>query len=87
MITVPKLLAAIHHIQQHLPPGGVPRWAFLVTFEELASLVDEFQANPEYGMQFESEQAQHIKEGRAALNVNGTWVMPELMPDDRPPAN
>lgn len=88
MITVSQLLAAIQQHSAALPPGALARWCFLVTFEELGGLVDELQANPQFGMQFEPEQAEHIKEGRAGLNVNGTWVLPEYIEDGaigRPP--
>lgn len=79
MITVSQVMAAISQHQTGLPPGAVSRWAFLVTMEEIASLVDEIQASPQLGLQMDPVHAQHVREGRAMLHINCTAVLPELI--------
>ena len=78
MITLSEVIAVIQHQKNHLPPGAVARWAFLVTFQELDGLVDECVAHPEMGVQLEPAHAAHIKAGRAMMFINGTAVLPEL---------
>jgi hypothetical protein len=79
MIDAKQLFAAIHQHQSALPPGAVNRWSFLVTFDEMTSLVDELQADSSFGMQMDASEADDIKAGRAALFINGTMVIPELI--------
>lgn len=87
MITLVQVLAVIGRQRAHLAtlrkPGATMseeevRWAFLVTVDEMASLVDEVMLGDVVpGMT--AEHAQHIKEGRAMLFLEGTPVLPELM--------
>jgi len=80
MITYAQVRTAVQHHKQAMPPGAVMRWAFLVTIEEIASIVDEIVANPELvGVELDPQHAAHIKEGRAALHIDDVMVLPELV--------
>lgn len=76
MITASQLLGAIQFHNTLLPPGAVARWAFMVSQDELDALVDEFQSTPLLGLQLDEKAAADIKSGKAGLNLNGTWVLP-----------
>jgi len=83
MLSITEIMSAKAYHERGLPPGAMRRWAFLVTPEELASLVDECGKRPELGLTLEPQQAADIKAGRAALHVNGLMIIPELMsPED-----
>lgn len=67
------------------PPGYdmshvAQRWAFLVTIEELADVVDEMMSIPEFAAAVTQQEADDIKTGKAALFLpNGMSVIPELV--------
>jgi len=79
MIKAAQLFAALAQHEGQLPPGARTRWAFLVTLEELSSLMDEFQQHPEFGLEMDPQYAADVRAGKAALIINGTAVLPELL--------
>lgn len=67
------------------PPGKdttrvSSRWAFLVTYDELADIVDDMMAIPDFAAAISPQEAEDIKVGKAALNLpNGMKLLPELI--------
>lgn len=82
-----QLMAAIQQHNAAIPPGAVVRWAFLVTFDELAELVHECQADKNLGLSMTPKLAEDIKDARALWHVNGTPIMPELTVAASAPGN
>jgi len=78
------ILALLAQNQELVPVHARNRWALLVTFEEMDALVDFLRTHPEYGVPISDEHAEHIKQGRAMVHINGTPVIPELV--EVPPA-
>lgn len=79
MNTPQEIFAALAVQQERTPPEARGRWALLVTFEEMDNLVDHLSAHPELGIAIDEAHAQHIKEGKAMLHINGTPILPELI--------
>lgn len=86
MITLEQVLFTIGRHKAALASSRKPgadasademRWAFLVTPEEVASLVDE-AITSNYLSDLSPEHAQHIKDCRALLYLEGVAIMPEL---------
>jgi hypothetical protein len=67
------------------PPGKdtskiSSRWAFLVTYEELNDVVDDMMSIPDFAAAVSPQEAEDIKNGKAALNLpNGMKLLPELV--------
>ena len=92
MITLQQVLAITNRHKQALMmtrrPDASPeaaqaaeaRWAFLVTMEEIGSLVDEIERDPTaLGAPLDATHAQYIREGRAMLHLNDVPILPELI--------
>ena len=91
LVLIERHRAALAQIRK--PGLGEPspddnRWSFLVTLEELNGLVDEMVAKNMFAEVppalveanvTKTEYLQAIREGRAALHINGTAILPELM--------
>lgn len=71
------------------PPGKdtsrvSSRWAFLVTYDELADIVDEMMSIPDFAAAIAPQEAEDIKSGKAALNLpNGMKLLPELIVEEK----
>lgn len=85
MIKLTEILAAKEFHERGMPPGAKGRWAFLVTFEEIDSLVTEAQTNKELGLEMDQRLATDIIQGRAMWNINGMPILPELMDPNTQP--